>query len=344
MRANLPLPAAEADMIARVEEIVAALAGSLESDVHIDPAAWDAALLTPLRDVLSRPGKRLRARLLEYAWQLAGGAPGALPEQLLHTIELLHVGSLVIDDIEDDSRVRRGGPALHREYGLPLALNTGNWLYFAALATLHRLPLPSERKAALYEETGNALLRCHQGQALDLAVRITSVRRADVPVLVSAVTRLKTGSLMKLAALLGARAAGGAPAAIDAIGRFGAELGVGLQMLDDWSGISIDRRRDKGIEDIRLARPTWPWAWLAETGDDLAYAETVRQARELSIDWQADRVRERLRALLTSRAPAVIRAQLDTALGGLRSSLGDSGALAAVCKEVDALERAFREP
>lgn len=341
MKNRAGFQALPAELVSSLEHVVSDLVGLPEVGERIDPAVWDSALLDPVRDILSRSGKGFRARIVEHSWRLAGGTPEKVPELLPWSIELLHAGSLVIDDIQDDSHLRRGEPALHRRYGLPLALNAGNCLYFMAMVILARLTLPAERRVALYEDVNLALLRCHQGQALDLSVAITDMRRQDVPPLIDRATRLKTGSLMRLGALLGARAAGGAPDVVDAIGRFGGELGVGLQMLDDWSGIAVEERRAKGIEDIRLARPTWPWAWLAEAGDELAYAEAAQHARSASIDWQVEQVRDRMRALLSASAPLNIRAQLDRALEGLRSALGESAELAALRQDVDGLEQAF---
>ncbi len=257
------------------------------------------------------------------------------------TIELLHVGSLVIDDIEDDSRTRRGEPTLHRRYGLPLALNTGNWLYFLAYGLVSKLPLSDQIRLALYEDMSLGLLRCHQGQALDLSVRITEVPRARVPDIVRATTRLKTGALMRLAATLGARAAGGAPACVSVIGEYGTELGVGLQMLDDWSGLSVEERRDKGLEDLRLARPTWPWAWLAESADEFRYAELNREARRASIEWEVARVRSVLSETLAPVARERVRGQLGSTISVLRSGLGDVEGLSEVRDELEALERAY---
>ncbi len=248
----------------------------------------------------------------------------------------------MIDDIEDDSPLRRGAPSLHRRYGLPLALNTGNWLYFLPLALLSRITLPGEIRLALYEDISIALLRCHQGQALDLSVQITAIRRSDVPSLVASTTRMKTGSLMQLAAILGARAAGAPDGRIELLGRFGLELGIGLQMLDDWSGIGVEERRPKGVEDIKLARPTWPWAWLAEGGDELGYAELVRQVRGLTIDWEAERVLERMRTQLAPDASERIRAHLDAAMNGLASGIGECSEVASLREDVDRLEKAFR--
>lgn len=331
----------ETSVLAAVEEIARGPADPLRLEELVDGVLWDAALLDPVRDILSRPGKGVRGRLVRHGWCLAGGEPDAFPPLLGHSIELLHAGSLVIDDIEDDSQRRRGQPALHRARGVPIALNTGNWLYFLALAILGRAPVPAERRAAIYEDASVALVRCHQGQALDLSVEVSAVPRREVPALVSTVTRLKTGSLMRLAATLGARGAGADADVLEALGRFGERLGVGLQMLDDWSGVAVLARRDKGIEDIRLERVTWPWAWLAELDDELAYSDILRRARAVSIDWEAGRVLDRLGMRIGRSVPAKIRNQLEAALDELGNSLGESAGLTEIRGEIRALERAF---
>ena len=69
-----------------------------------DPAHrryWETSLFEPALDVLAQPGKQFRSRILESAWELAGGARGQHPQELSFLVELLHMGSLVIDDIED---------------------------------------------------------------------------------------------------------------------------------------------------------------------------------------------------------------------------------------------------
>ena len=171
-------------------------------------ALWNHALLDPLRDFLGRPSKGFRARLLEPGFRLGGGGDAAPPRELPLLVEILHAGSLIIDDIEDDSAQRRGAPTLHRRHGVPLALNAGNWLYFWAHGLLSRAALGDVARLAAYERLTECLMRCHQGQALDLTVRVGELPQAEVPVVVQAITRLKTGSLLGLATALGAVAAG----------------------------------------------------------------------------------------------------------------------------------------
>jgi geranylgeranyl pyrophosphate synthase len=326
------------------EDLIEELAHLRRVTPNVDPTSatlLESALFDPAHDILARSGKGFRARLLEHSWALAGGRPGGLPRLLPAAIELLHAGSLVIDDIEDDSQERRGHPTLHRRYGLPVALNTGSWLYFASMSCLSRIPCDEACRLALTQDVIISIMRCHEGQALDISAVVTSLPRADVTAVVSATTDLKTGTLMGLAAAMGARCAGAAEETVERIRAFGSAVGFGLQMLDDWSGIHSEDRRHKGLEDLHLRRPTWPWAWLAEHADQLSYADLVHRLRSASIDWELERVRDRLKSGLKPLAPGLIDTQLERAMSLLRFDGLDPAAADAAASELEALVGAY---
>ncbi|MCO4764363.1 MAG: polyprenyl synthetase family protein, partial [Myxococcales bacterium] len=256
---------------------------------------WERALIEPTTAFLSQTGKGFRGRLVSLGWMLAGGRPGHCPSALYAAIELLHSGSLIVDDIEDAAEERRGVPALHRSHGVPIALNAGNWMYFAGLKMLASLDIPAHSRtqvvgmavlrdrtacvAALQLDAIDTLMRCHNGQALDIATAIHTVRQADVEAVVRTSTTLKTGSLMGLALRLGARAATDHAGLVESIGRFGEQVGIGLQMLDDVGCVLGPHRRHKALEDLHSAAPTWAWAWSVEGLDELSFARLQRQAR-----------------------------------------------------------------
>ena len=169
-------------------------------------AVWDEALYGPLADFLARPGKEFRARLVDTAWELAGRKT-APPAELRWIVEVLHAGSLIVDDIEDDSSYRRGELALHKKWGLGRALNAGSWLYFWSDWLIERLELAPPVELAARRLVDRTLLRAHQGQALDLSTRVYDLAQADVPAVVTVTTQLKSGALMQLATSLGAVAA-----------------------------------------------------------------------------------------------------------------------------------------
>lgn len=314
---------------------VSALDGSVPQTV------WRRALVGPAADFLARPGKELRTSIVRAGWVLGGGASGAMPAELPLVIELLHAGSLIVDDVEDGSRERRGAPALHHLVGVPVAINTGSWMYFWALAELGELGLPAERELAAHRLATSTLVRCHQGQALDLAVRIDDLAVSEVGNVVAATTRLKTGALCRFAAELGALAADASPDVRAAVGAFGEEMGVGLQMLDDLGSLASNSRREKAREDLTEGRPTWPWAWLAEHAP-FAWSRLAAMSRAVvtgneSVDALAD-------ALLSetlSAGRSCVRVQLDTALENLVAIVGDGPVTQMIAGELARMEASY---
>ena len=162
-------------------------------------AVWDRALGDVARDILGRPSRQFRARMCELGWRLADG-PGEVARALPALVEIVHAGSLIVDDIEDGSKLRRGAAAVHLVHGVPRTLNAGTWMYFWALDLVDRLPLPRATRRRIRDALGQALHRGHLGQALDLSVSIGRMPRALIYRTVATSTMLKTGALMELAA------------------------------------------------------------------------------------------------------------------------------------------------
>jgi geranylgeranyl pyrophosphate synthase len=272
---------------------------------------------------------------------LAGGDVDRLPRDLPLVVEVLHAGSLIVDDVQDDSLHRRGAPALHREIGVPLAVNTGNMLYCWALDLLATLALPPAIELELHRRMAAAMLLCHQGQALDLSVCAFTAAKSALPAIVRATTELKAGCLVRLAAELGAIAAGGQGRRVTVLARFGAQLGIGLQMLDDLGSLLSERRVAKALEDLRLGRPTWIWGWLA---DDLQAGEFSRLQKRAAAAARAGRPEQslpELRELSAERGSERIRAHLAAALDSLRAALGPSAPLLALQQEIGRLEQSY---
>jgi geranylgeranyl pyrophosphate synthase len=334
---HLPAAAAAPQLVAALERALDPhAAGGL--DASVPAAIWRRALAGPAAEFLSRPGKQLRASLVTAGWALGGGAPEQLSERLPLVIELLHAGSLIVDDVEDGSTERRGAPALHELVGVPLAINTGSWMYFWALEELAAVGLPPAIELAAHRAAASTLARCHQGQALDLAVRIADVEVGDVPAVVAATTRLKTGALCRLAAELGAIAAGAAPDRRQAIAAFGEAMGIGLQMLDDLGALTSRARRGKGREDLRGGRPTWPWAWLAAR--PFAWARLSAMGRAVAAGaGDVDALIDALAGESAARGRAEIRTALDGALERLVRSLGPHPIIAWISDEIARMER-----
>ncbi len=146
---------------------------------------------------------------------------------------------------------------------------------------------------------------------------------------------------MGFAARLGAIGAGADAARVEAIARLGEGAGIGLQMLDDLGSICAPDRAAKGREDLRGGRPTWPWAWLADGGDHLAWARLSQRARLAAdaSDAELDALAETLRREIEPRGRAAVRARLHDALTEGRAALGDHAVLDDLTAMLDRMEQ-----
>lgn len=312
-------------------------AGELLPERHLQ-----GTLSGPLLELLNREGKGFRLRLTELSYQLGGGGERELPPELLLIVEALHAGSLIVDDIQDGSQQRRGRPSLHALWGVPLALNAGNWLYFLPGRLLEELDAPPAVELELRRAIDRAALRCHYGQALDLGVRLGSLAQSEVRRVVTLSTRLKTASLLELSAELGS-IAGRAPARLRrALVLFARRYGVALQMLDDVSGLYHPHRAQKGLEDLRNGCPTWPWAWLADTLDQVSYSRLSHQLLavgrgELPPEVLAAALKKQLGQAPTAR----VRRELELALAELEAEVDAPEALRALRDEIERLGAAY---
>ena len=308
---------------------------------NVDQSTFATALYRPLSEFLERPGKEFRAPLVATSYALAGGR-GPCPRQLQSIVEILHAGSLIVDDIQDQSNVRRGRPALHVEHGLPVALNAGNWMYFWAFSLVDQLDLSEATQLSLFRWMSRTLVACHHGQGLDLTAQMHDLAQDRVPGVVAASTRLKTGSLMELAAVLGAIAAGANEATVSQLTEFGCRLGIALQMLDDVGGLVSEKRALKGHEDLINGRPTWPWAWIAEELPPSEYDALRAMADQVGTrDLHPEVLSKAMRRALSGSGRVRVRRYLHHAFSKLRDALGPSDELHAIESEIARLEKSY---
>jgi geranylgeranyl pyrophosphate synthase len=279
---------------------------------------WDEALHRPVKEFLRREGKRIRSDLVEFAYSVSQGR-GQLPTQIQGFVELLHAGSLIVDDIQDDAETRRNLPALHRVVGTPLAINTGNWMYFAAFEKLVDLPVGLSVQAAIMRRALSTVRECHEGQALDLAMNVAVIDWKDVAVVTHTISKLKTGGLVSLAAWLGAAVAGAKPELRKALSEFGMRLGMALQMQNDLAELRTSALERVSSNDLVNSRVTWPWAWAAQV---CTQKEFVRLQHIDEIAVQSVSLFECVGTLGSD----VVKCKLRRAFAGLRRQLGDSDA------------------
>ena len=295
---------------------------------------WEDVLLSPVNDILGRPGKGIRAQLVDAGYAMVRAGERA-PDAAVALVEILHAGSLVIDDIEDDSKTRRGGKAIHRVHGTPKAINAGNFMYFLALRLTQELDLDPASELRLHRMVIRTMLDCHRGQALDLGLRLGEVPQAEVPTVVAEASLLKTAALTALATGLGALAAGGTDAQIAAMTGFGREVGVALQQLDDLGNLSGKGPPAKRYEDLRNGRLTWPWAWAAEILHPVDYQGFEAVARALT--GASLGLRPNARALAAGLLQVAGEHRRQFILDRLRGMLGELAATASGRGGIEAL-------
>ncbi len=181
-------------------------------------------------------GKRLRPTMCLLAAEATGGDyRRALPAAA--AVELVHNFSLIHDDIEDRSNERRHRATVWRLWGEPHAINAGDGLLMVARLALHRLSeqgVPVETVLALARSFDETCLLLCQGQYLDMSFE----DRTDVTVeMYLEMTGGKTAALISYSAFAGALLGGDDVRQADSYRRFGRELGLAFQIVDDVLGI-----------------------------------------------------------------------------------------------------------
>ncbi|HCM25128.1 MAG TPA: polyprenyl synthetase family protein [Treponema sp.] len=222
---------------------------------HEPPAPLLANLGEPGRELVSRGGKRWRPLFMTLTCEAMGGGDAALP--IVPLVEFPHNASLIHDDIEDSSDERRGKPAIHVMYGVDIAINAGCFLYFLPLASLEAWDAEPARKLRAYRSYGEAMRRLHLGQAMDISWHRDFSSLPSLPEY-DLMCRMKTGSLARLSARLGACAAGADESEETRIGTIAESLGVGFQILDDVKNLTTGNPGKKRGDDIVEGKKSLP--------------------------------------------------------------------------------------
>jgi geranylgeranyl diphosphate synthase type I len=222
------------------------------------------ALTEEMTHVTLSGGKRVRPTVTMLVCDaLDGDAVEALDYAV--GIELVHNASLVIDDIIDESELRRGTPAAWTAFGHGPAITSSDGLIGEAFA------LFSENERAM-QAVAESMVELGEGEAMELVSE--PVNEEEYMEL----ARRKTGALFRAAAELGAIAADADPFTVEAFGQYAERVGVAFQMRDDVLDATADAEqlgKPTGT-DAEMERPS-----LVEV-TDLTPAEATQRARDQS--------------------------------------------------------------
>ncbi|KAI4737795.1 geranylgeranyl diphosphate synthase 1 [Aureobasidium sp. EXF-12298] len=212
------------------------------------PQEKDRILLAPYDYLDGHPGKDIRS-LLIGAFNAWLHVPKPSLDIITQVVGMLHTASLLIDDVEDSSVLRRGVPVAHNIFGTAQTINSANYVYFCALRELMKLNNPQA-----IEIYNDELLNLHRGQGMDLFWRdsLTCPSEHDYLEMVGN----KTGGLFRLAIKL-MQAESSVP--IDCVPLCNT-IGLLYQIRDDYKNLSDTiYTQNKGLcEDLTEGKFSFP--------------------------------------------------------------------------------------
>lgn len=243
----------------------------------IDPIAATEAIGM---DFVAKGGKYSRPFITLAAYDAMLGGDGTLsdgankikqfPSSVYRTamsIEMFHKASLVHDDIEDDDGFRYGQPTMHCQYGLPTAINVGDYLIGLGyrLVTHHSRDIGPAAAVDILDCLSSAHTRLAEGQGAELLWRDKRDKRLQ-PIDALKVYALKTSPAFEAALYSGIRLAADKLSLdigqyIEPVKQFSRNLGVAFQILNDlqdWDGDGNNKLQAAG--DVIGGRPTILWA------------------------------------------------------------------------------------
>jgi len=295
---------------------------------------WRDERLQPLQ-VPAPAGKKLRPALVLLVCEAVSGEINAAARDAAAAVEIIHNFSLVHDDIQDRSALRRHRATVWSLWGAAQGINAGDALF--ALAQLMVVRDGTSLAAEMGRELNSAALLLAEGQFLDIDLQ-EGASPATLETYEAMITR-KTGALFAGACRLGAMAGGASATVRDAYAAYGLELGVAFQEQDDLLGVwgrsaitgkpdaadIVERKRGLPAA-LALSSPDAP-EWLS-----LAYAEHAGAMQAPTVERiiaHFDTLD--LRTLIDGRVEQRYRTALDClAAAGAREPA--RGYLAAICE------------
>jgi len=182
-----------------------------------------AVLKDASRHILDAGGKRVRPRLVVISYLATGGRDVENALAPAAALELVHTASVVHDDINDHGVVRRGRPSVNTIWGRTFALLTGDYLF----TKVYELMAPYGDLNVLFAEATTALV---EGETLQAAaVKNNDFSREAYMEIIAR----KTAVLFKIGAMLGARLSNAPEPQVEALGRYGYNIGLAFQIIDD---------------------------------------------------------------------------------------------------------------
>jgi len=208
--------------------VEAALERAVASDVEL--------LSRASKHTIRAGGKRLRPRVLLLSYRAAGGRDSSRAVPLAAAVELLHTASLIHDDINDQSDMRRGQATVNARWGDGLALLTGDFVFVKLVGLLAGFG------SGIRQVLADACLAIVEGETLQM---VNPRDDGMTEELYLEIVGRKTGALFAACAQLGGILAEGMHEQIAALKNYGLNLGIAFQIRDDTLDL-VGRTEDLG--------------------------------------------------------------------------------------------------
>ncbi|MCC7572347.1 MAG: polyprenyl synthetase family protein [Candidatus Methanofastidiosum sp.] len=205
-----------------------------KSRYKVDYKALNYGISKPLWDFLGYGGKRWRPVLFLLISEALGANMKKISDFLVIP-EIAHNGTIIIDDIEDNADLRRGKPALHKVYGVDIAINCGNAMYFLPLQVVeeNKDNISIETLYRIYSIYLEEMRNLHYGQALDITWHKGILKKEPSVDEYLQMTAFKTGTLARMAARMAVALSGKDEEIEIKFGRFAESIGIAFQIQDD---------------------------------------------------------------------------------------------------------------
>jgi geranylgeranyl diphosphate synthase, type II len=198
-----------------------------------------------LREILLAGGKRIRPLLAALTYEAFSTKPDTdILKHLAMSIECFHKASLVHDDIEDGDELRYGQETIHKKYGIPVAINTGDLLIGEGYRLISECNLKSDVKTECIRIISSGHTAMSVGQSIELLAR----RNKEIlPVADTLeIFKNKTAAAFKVSLLTGAIAGNADEESLQLLDQFSYLIGIAYQLKDDLEDIT-DTRNDSTI-------------------------------------------------------------------------------------------------
>lgn len=264
---QLILPPALSSDIKKVEQLVLGRVSSRTVVINIAS-----------KHLLSSGGKRVRAAMTLLAAQL-GNYQFEAVAHAASAVELIHTASLVHDDLIDEAERRRGVETVHHRWDSGVALMVGD--YFFALAAGEMALAPDPRVITYFSQAVMTICEGELSPVMDTAPLETAREQYYYKI------GCKTAALFEAACKAGMASGGGSDEQIELMGRFGYDLGLAFQVVDDILDFAGDESKlGKPIGgDLRKGMITLPLIHAVAASNNTALAESIDSDDEAQQAW-----------------------------------------------------------